>query len=403
MITRRNFLGASAAALVTTLGRPSAGSPGIPLAAADTPGTLTVALANETGSDTVYAYVTGQDPSNGNAWMLLRADGRTVYHPPSPPAPGAPLDVDCAIALGGTGGPARTIAVPHLVGGRIWFSVGKKLTFLVNPGPAIVMPSATNRSDPNIDVSWGFCELTYDTTQLYANISFVDLVSLPIALSLETPQGTQVVRGLPRGGLDTVCGALRAQGGDWAKLVVNGPDDRPLRALSPNQAIAADGSLFAGYLDGYIDAVWQHYAGTDLVIDTQSGWGTVTGRVSNGTLTFPGVGGFAKPSTPAVFSCSQPPFTTGNDEMGNLSARLAAAFNRTTLLVNARQPTGENPATFYREPATNHYARIVHATLPDGLGYAFPYDDVHPDGVDFEGKVQSAQPGTLTVTVGSPH
>jgi hypothetical protein len=396
MITRRTFLGASAVAVLgTTLGRPAAN--------ADTPSSLTVALANDTGSDTVYAYVTGQDPDNGNAWMLLRADGRTVYYPPSPPSPGAPLDADCAIPLNGSGAAAKTVTVPRMAGGRIWFSVGAKLEFLVNPGPALVTPSVTNPGDPNIGTSWGFCEFTYDAAQLYANVSFVDFVSLPIALSLATPQGAQVVRGLPRGGLDTVCAALRAQGGDWARLVVDGPDGRPLRALSPNQAITTDAGLFAGYLDDYLDAVWQHYAGTDLTVDTQSGWGRVTGRVVDGTLTFPGVGGFARPSTPAVFSCSQPPFTTGNDEMGNLSARLAAALNRTTLLADPVQPTGEDPATFYRQPRTNHYARIVHATLPDGLGYAFPYDDVHPDGVDFEGKVQSAQPGTFTVTVGSAH
>lgn len=400
MINRRKFLGVSAATvLATTLGNALSRT----LAIADTPSTLTVALANNSGSDTVYAYVTGMDPNAGNAWMLLQADGSTVYHPPSPSAPGTPLAVDCAIPLNGNGGPVKTITLPRIIGGRIWFSVGKKLQFLVNPGPAIVMPSVTNPNDPNINTNWGFCELTYDASQLYGNITFVDFVSLPIAFSLATPQGTQVVRGLPNGGLDTVCNALRNVGGDWAKLIVNGPDGRPLRALNPNQGIVTDSSLFNGYLGSYIDAVWQHYASNDLTIDTQSSWGRVTGRVVNGALTFPGVGTFGKPTTAAVFNCSVAPFTTGNDEMGNISARLAAALNRTTLLANPLQPTGENPATFYQQPQTNHYARIVHATLPDGLGYAFPYDDVAPAGVDFEGRVQSSQPGTLTITVGSPH
>ena len=38
-----------------------------------------------------------------------------------------------------------------------------------------------------------------------------------------------------------------------------------------------------------------------------------------------------------------------------------------------------------------------------GLGYAFPYDDVHPSGgVDVEGKVQSGNPNRLTITVNNP-
>ncbi|MCQ4083431.1 glycoside hydrolase family 64 protein [Streptomyces sp. RB6PN25] len=404
MISRRGLLTASAAALATPAVLTSL--PRTATASGTTPATLPVDLVNTTGSDTVYAYVSGQDPDNGNAWMFLQADGRTPYYPPSPTAPGAPLGADCAIPLAASGGGHTTITLPHLAGGRIWFSVGDKLVFLVNPGPGIVMPSAANPSDPNAATQWGFCELTYDDSQLYGNITFVDFVSLPIALQLATGSGQQTVGGLPAGGLDTVCSALRAQaasdGSDWARLIVTGSDGRNLRALSPNTAATGDQSLFSGYLDAYIDQVWQKYQSTDLTVDTQAGWGTVTGRVGNGLLTFPSVGSFAKPSTYAVFNCSTAPFTTGNDEMGNLSARLAAALNRTTLLDDADQPDGENPASYYAQPRTNHYARIVHATTADGLGYAFPYDDVHPANGDVEGKVQAAHPTRLTVTVGAP-
>ncbi len=60
--------------------------------------------------------------------------------------------------------------------------------------------------------------------------------------------------------------------------------------------------------------------------------------------------------------------------------RLAAAFNRSTLLTDSSQPDGENPADYYTNAITNHYARIVHATARDHRGYAFPYDDVAPTG-----------------------
>ena len=78
--------------------------------------------------------------------------------------------------------------------------------------------------------------------------------------------------------------------------------------------------------------------------------------------------------------------------------RLAAAFNRTTLLANSNQPDGEDPGQFYQNAKTNHYARIVHSKLPDNRGYAFPYDDVSP-GPDFSGAVHAGDPEVLTVNV----
>ncbi|MFI5532929.1 beta-1,3-glucanase family protein [Kitasatospora sp. NPDC051853] len=401
-LSRRGVLTAAGAALaVPALGgllRSTASSAN----AATTP-TLALDLANTTGSNTVYAYVVGRDPSAGGSWAFLRSDGVSLYRPPNPPANQTPLGVDCAIALGASGAGPRRVTLPRLDSGRIYFSVGAKLTFLMNVGGGLALPSVSNPTDPNIDVRHDFCEFTYNADQLYANITFVDMVGLPISFRLETGQGTQTVAGLPTDGLARVAAALRSQsaadGSDWSRLVVTrGGGD--LRVLSPNLAIRGNTSLFAGYFDSYVDQVWSKYRTTDLRIDTQFTWGTVTGRVSGETLTFPGVGSFGRPSTLAVFSCSDAPFTTGNDLMGNLSARLAAAFNRTTLLDNALQPTNENPAAFYTKPRTNHYARILHSTTADRLGYAFPYDDVHPSGTDFEGKVQSGDPRLWTITVG---
>jgi len=60
------------------------------------------------------------------------------------------------------------------------------------------------------------------------------------------------------------------------------------------------------------------------------------------------------------------------------------------------------PADYYANATTNHYARIVHAAEAGGLGYAFPYDDVTPDGgVNQAGPVSSGSPAQLSVTVGA--
>ncbi|WP_063784979.1 beta-1,3-glucanase family protein [Streptomyces sp. TP-A0356] len=399
-MSRRKFLAASAGA---ALAAPAVAWWLESSANASTVATLPLDLVNTTGSSTVYAYVLGRDPAAGGNWAFVQADGSTLHHPPSPANDQTPLAVDCAIALNAPGAGPRRVTLPHLDSGRIYFSVGDKLTFLMNRGGGLALPSVSNPSDPNAAIRHDFCEFTFNDDQLYANITFVDMVSLPIAFRLETAEGTQTVRGLPSDGLSRVAGALRAQsaadGSDWSRLIVskNGAD---LRVLSPNLAIRANSSLFAGYFESYVDQVWSKYRSTDLRIDTQFTWGTAVGRVTGDTLAFPGIGSFAKPSTLAIFSCSDAPFTTGNDVMGNLSARLAAAFNRTTLLDNPNQPDAEDPAAFYTRPRTNHYARILHSTTPDRLGYAFPYDDVHPAGVDFEGKVQSGTPSRFTITVG---
>jgi Beta-1,3-glucanase len=88
----------------------------------------------------------------------------------------------------------------------------------------------------------------------------------------------------------------------------------------------------------------------------------------------PGVGSFASPVAADIFSCASGPFNPAgmSTEMLAILPRLAAAFDRSTLLIDANQPDGENPATFCTASVTNHYVRIVHATSLDGRGYAFP-------------------------------
>jgi Beta-1,3-glucanase len=423
-VSRRTILAGSAAAVATgllgvalpELGRARRGAgdaasrEGTRLAANQTAATVSFSLQNNTGSDTVYAFVTGLSISDNNALVLLESDGQTLYYPSSPPSAGSPLAANCAIPLGPSGGAPVTITVPQLAGARLWFSVGTPLTFLLNPGPALVEPSVTNPSDPNIDIAWDFAEFTYNSAQLFANISMVDFTCLPIGLTLTDASGSaQSVAGLPSGGLDTVCSGLTAQqdtdGNPWTNLIV-ASSGQNLRVLSPQNGIVYNSSFLSGYYDDYVSQVWQKYESATLTVDTQASYGTVTGQVSNGLLTFPGVGTFARPATADIFSCSTGPFSTAgaSGEVLAIIPRLAAAFNRSTLLVDSSQPDGESPADYYANATTNHYARIVHATLASGLGYAFPYDDVTPNGgVNQSGPVSSGSPAQLTVTVGSPH
>ncbi|KAJ5467558.1 hypothetical protein N7475_005310 [Penicillium sp. IBT 31633x] len=371
--------------------------------------TLNLALKNSTGSNTVYAYITGQALDRNNALFLLRSDGRTAYYPTSPSATLTGLSWDCAIPLGAPGS-TTTVTIPHLAGARLWFAQDAKLTFFLNPGPALVEPSVSNPSDPNYNLTWAFCEFTWNNAQLYANLSYVDFVSMPIAMTLTNKSGaTNTVKGLPANGLDLVCNALKAQNGKdnsgWNKLIIqrNGVN---LRAVSPNTGRTLNSSLFNGYYEDYVNQVWSYYANNTnnlLTVNTQADAGDVTAKVANDVMYFSVSGiSYTKPSTADIFSNSSGSFAvSGNHTKDAITARLAAAFNRSTLLLNTSQPNGENVSNYYRNPVTNHYSRICHEVSLDTRGYAFPYDDVAPNGgPDQSGSVWDPNPQLLTVTIG---
>jgi len=270
-----------------------------------------------------------------------------------------------------------------------------------------------NQSDTNYNLNWGFAEFTYNDFQLFVNVSYVDFVSIPCSLTLETKAGEKMsVEGMPSNALETVCQKLIEQdnkdGAGWSKLVVRkAGTNSPLRALSPNSGrVISGGSLFASYYTAYVAAVYEKYRGEDIIINTQAGWGDVRGRVrADGTLDFGGqIGTFERPSAADIFSCDSGPFARGADwteARGNVGARLAAAFNRSTLRFTPEHPNGERVENYYREPVTNHYSRICHETSLGSRGYAFPYDDVGANGsVDQSGSLWHSEPKLLTVGIG---
>ncbi|KAI7270421.1 glucanase b [Hortaea werneckii] len=380
-------------------------------------GTFTIKLRNDTNSSTVYGYITGLALDNGNRVFLLQADGKTPYYPANPSSTGSKLEKNCSIPLGAPNNTV-TCTIPRLAGGRIWFSVGTPLTFLLNPGPALVEPSIFNPADPNHYTNFGFAEFTYNAAQVFANISYVDFVGLPISLDLtDTANNVQRVAGMTNYGPQTIANGLIAQtrrdGRRWSSLIVNDKAGNLLRILSPNSGITLNPDWFQTYWTDYVNQVYARYStNTALTINTQAIWrdvqGTVPAPTSTSPLTFATAGQpnpqptFPKPSAKDIFSCNSGPFATGsNPETNVIIPRLSAAFNRSTLLLSNVTPNGTNPTQYYQNPTTNHYARIVHAANLDGKGYTFPYDDVTPDGgVGQEGAVFSFEPKELLVAVG---
>ncbi|KAK5136800.1 hypothetical protein LTR08_002096 [Meristemomyces frigidus] len=370
-------------------------------------GQLTIELQNQTSSSTVYAYITGQAIDNSNAVFVLLSDAKTPYYPPNPSSTGAKLAPNISIPLGAPGTSVYA-TIPRTAGGRIWFSINAPLVFLVNPSPALVEPSIFNPADPNSQTNFGFAEFTFNAAQLFANISYVDFVGPPIALTLLDAAGTtQHVSGLPATGLQTIADGLAAQtlkdGRRWSSLVVRDANNQLLRILSPNSGILLNPTWFQGYYAAYVNQVYARYTATPLTVDTQASFGSVKGQVGSlGNLNFGAGGLFAKPTAADIFSCSTGPFATGGRaEANTIIPRLAAAFNRSTLLLTNSVPDGESVALYYTEPITNHYSRIVHAANLDGRGYAFPYDDVASSNeAGQEGAVFSSSPVLFTVAVG---
>jgi hypothetical protein len=64
-----------------------------------TPPTLDIKFKNTTDSD-LYATITGLDLDNNNQWFVLKADGKSAYHPMDPSVIGTPLQEDCTINIG---------------------------------------------------------------------------------------------------------------------------------------------------------------------------------------------------------------------------------------------------------------------------------------------------------------
>jgi Beta-1,3-glucanase len=385
-------------------------------AASTTNETLTLTITNNIGSG-VNCYVVGSEPS-GTTPMILKPDF-TWYYPTAPStASGTPqlITEDIAIPISDSG--ETTITVPSYVNSaRVWFAVGE-LKFYTVAGSdgsfSVVQPSQSNPDDPSAGINWGFVEFSWLTgSGVYANVSYVDFVGLPLGLSLtNTTGGVQTALGLEADAVTAVCNDLTAQaavdGYPWDQLCmsINGTVMRVLAPYDYMEANATNG--FTDYFSDYVDEVWSNYTDTPLIINTQK-VGNVSCTVSGDILGCPGDNvNYTKPSTADIFGCNTGPFVTDTSDTAVHQAavpRLCAAFNRATLLLDGGNYQPSLPSTdYYTTLPNNYYSKIVHKYEVDGKGYAFSYDDVNPSGLDenASGEVSSTSPKVLAITVGGP-
>ncbi|KAI1362973.1 glycoside hydrolase family 64 protein [Xylaria arbuscula] len=373
-------------------------------------GAFPIEVHNNFG-DGMYMYITGRDTSG--APVLLGPDGSYVY--PQADDTGVPLEITSNIAIPmAAQGQSTTITLPQaLISARIYLAHGNLKFYTVKDGngvSAIVEPSAANPADPSANIQWGFIEFNYDGTFVFANISFVDFVGIPLGMGITLATGeTQTVEGLMSGAVNNICSGLKAQtaadGSIWDRLCTTDGSGAALRVLAPNLYESGQPGQFGTYYDDYINQVWSKYTNEDLTINTQTAAGNVACRVSGDQLNCAGDNrAYPKPTIGDIWGCNSGPFAIiGSDNAVHAAVvpRLCAAFYRSTLLLDGGnlQP-GLSASSYYTVNPTSHYGRLVHQYEVNSLGYAFSYDDVNPDGENVAGTVSGNNPTLMKVTVG---
>ncbi|MGV4924586.1 glycosyl hydrolase [Streptomyces sp. BHT-5-2] len=381
MITRRTLLGGVAAGAATAaLAGRAAGTPARP-ATADLP----LHIVNSSGAyanGSVWIYVLGND---GTRQVRVTPDGKLAPVALSDNGPDG--FTDYAIPLAATG--TTTLRLPPM-SGRIYTSLGAKLRIKAvadgNGRPALAYPAGWVAGDPNYDVLHDCVEFTHDSGGMYCNTTMVDMFSVPLALRL-TGAADQTTGTLKDGARARIFADVKAAEG-FDRLVVG---DR--RVIAPGHGL--DSGLFAAdHLDPAIDAAWSAYAAKDLTVTTTAG--TFTGRTAGDRLTFhgPATVSVARPSTRDVLFCDGALAAPNDGTLGPVAAVLGAALNRSTLATHAAQPVTD-PAAFYRQPLTNHYARAMHTATRDGKAYGFAFDDV----AGFASYIEDHAPRELTLTL----
>ncbi|MFI6764452.1 beta-1,3-glucanase family protein [Streptomyces sp. NPDC050355] len=391
MITRRSLLGGLAAGAATASGIALAGraigtpAPTAARRSARSAASMPLHIVNDSGEyahSSVWIYIVGND---GSQQVHVTPDGELKPVALADNGSDGFTDYAIPLAAGGT----TTLQLPQM-SGRIYTALGGKLKFKAvedgNGKAALAYPAGWVSGDPNYDVLHDCAEFTYNSGGMYCNTTMVDMFSVPLAIKLSGAK-EQTTGTLKDGARAKVFSDVRAAEG-FDRLVI---DDR--RVIAPGHGL--DSGLFAkDYLAPAIDEAWSAYEAKDLTVTTDAG--TFTGRVGGGRLAFTGPKevSFDKPSTRDVLFCDGTLAAPNDGTTGPVAAILGAALNRSTLASHAGQPTTD-PAAFYQQRLTNHYAKAMHAATRDGKAYGFAFDDV----AGFASYIEDGAPKEITLTL----
>lgn len=371
-------------------------------------------IHNSSTNATLSIYVTGWDEAG--RLVMLNTTGSWVYpHALSQRVP-SPVPSDVRIPINHSIASKQFRLTMPLVAGRIWVAQGVfalSIMLQADNSTTLVPPSVQDLVSHAVEGIWTFAEMTYSPSSgLWVNLSYVDLVSLVLRLMVIDSDGSRWhACGLVRGGVDSICAALTNQSNSdgyvWDQLCVFDQAQHLQGIVSPNTYLSMHPDAFAQYWDGYLDRVWQRYAHTPLIIDTQSRAGTVSCSVQADVLRCADGGDFVKPTSSDLFGCSSGPFAlldTDSEARHAIVPRLCAAIHRSTLLRDdGNVQPGPNSSVYYADSITNHYSKVVHHHQIEGVGYAFPYDDVSgTDDPNPSNIIYSRDPQELVIFIDDP-
>lgn len=337
-----------------------------------------------TGTD-LYVSIVGMV---NNVWYSVTdaiGDIQPTAYSPTP----ASFAVDVGTAA------TTTIAIPQMVGMRVYVSFGAPLYVSTSPSGAPGTPAGWVPNDPNYNTLFDWAELTWaanvngSVSALGGNVTQVDMFGLAMQLTLNGLQGDLVTPATTSSGFPTDLGTTARQsilygiagaGTPWNSLVLQA-NGSPLRVIAPYHGI--ENNVFpSNQLDGYIASVFSQYAGGGLA--AQSDGAVLTGRTSSGSMVFINSASGAsfsipKPTTYGAYLGSIAPSPAPTDPTllaisENVSAQLQGALMRTDLLINGNL-TACQPGQFYQGAPINRYAQVIHAQALNNVAYAFGYDD----------------------------
>ena len=374
-------------------------------------GKLSIDIVNKLPKSNLFVYISGLD-TNGELVMLDQDS--SYFYPTTTSAAPQPIGSNVAIPIGAPNNTLKLTLPGYMGSARIWIAEGGLKFFVVGTptGPGLVEPAAVNPNDPNAQVNYAFAEFDWAASSgLYADISYVDFVGLPLGIELSDTQNNKFsALGVPSNAAPLLCNELKAQtardGHPWDQMCVYNTAGDLIRVLSPQNYASMNTSAFDKYFSIYGGYVWDHFRNKPLYIDTQSGAGHVKCQVIQHQLLCQGDNrGYSLPTAADVFGCNTGPFAIeagDNDVHQAVVPRLCAAFNRATFLVrNGEMQPHVSPEHYYTVAPSNWYSAMVHRMEVDGRGYAFPYDDVAFSNADDQsGLVASASPNVMTVVVG---
>jgi hypothetical protein len=375
-------------------------------------GLLKLRFINKMPSENVKIYVSGL--VDGKVAML--GDHGEWEFPSTTSSVPELVTLPVATRLGALNATLNLNLPTYIESARVWIVEGDLKFYVVGTpnGAGLVEPAAVNPKDPSSDMNFGFVELSWGPAfGLYADITAVDFVGLPLGIELEDKNPAipkRSILGPTSDAVVTLCDKLTAQaardGKAWDDLCHHDSKGTLRRVLAPSNV---NPKIWGTYYHHYVDRVWKKYSAEDLFIETQVAAGRVACRVTGEELMCAGDNrGFVKPTAEDIFGCNTGPFAIREGDSGIHLAvvpRLCAALHRATLFLEGGnvQP-GLDPEKYYTNPAPepkNWYSKFVHDIQHERRGYAFSYDDVTSDyKYDQSGLLASQSPDLLTVIVG---